>query len=213
MNDSRPSAPGPEPLVFVIDDDDSVRRSVSRLLRSFQFAVETFASAEEFLKRDRYDGVGCIVLDVRMPGLDGMALQNILIDAGRSMPIIFVTGHGDIPMGVKAMKKGAADFLPKPFDDEEFIEAVRRAIEKDKKAKADYAEVHDILTGIELLTPREHEILRHVMSGMLNKQIAYKLNIAEKTVKVHRSHIMEKLNAGSVAELTRLAMKAGIEPL
>ena len=213
MNDSRPSAPGPEPLVFVIDDDDSVRRSVSRLLRSFQFAVETFASAEGFLKRDRYDGVGCIVLDVRMPGLDGMALQNILIDAGRSMPIIFVTGHGDIPMGVKAMKKGAADFLPKPFDDEEFIEAVRRAIEKDKKAKTDYAEVHDILTGIELLTPREHEILRHVMSGMLNKQIAYKLNIAEKTVKVHRSHIMEKLNAGSVAELTRLAMKAGIEPL
>jgi len=213
MSDSRPPIPGPEPLVFVIDDDDSVRRSVSRLLRSFQFTVETFASAEGFLERGRCDGIGCIVLDVRLPGLDGMALQNILNDAGWAMPIIFITGHGDIPMGVEAMKRGAADFLPKPFDDEEFIEAVRRAIEKDKKAKTHYAEVHDILARIELLTPREHEILRHVMSGMLNKQIAYKLNISEKTVKVHRSRIMEKLNAGSVAELTRIALKAGIEPL
>ena len=213
MSDSRPPITGPEPLVFVIDDDDSVRRSVSRLLRSFQFTVETFASAEGFLERGRCDGIGCIVLDVRLPGLDGMALQNILNDAGWAMPIIFITGHGDIPMGVEAMKRGAADFLPKPFDDEEFIEAVRRAIEKDKKVKTHYAEVHDILARIELLTPREHEILRHVMSGMLNKQIAYKLNIAEKTVKVHRSRIMGKLNTGSVAELTRIALKAGIEPL
>ena len=129
------------------------------------------------------------------------------------MPIIFITGHGDIPMSVEAMKKGAADFLSKPFDDEELLEAVRKAIEEDRKAKAERAEVHDILKRMERLTPREKEILRYVITGMLNKQIALKLDIAEKTVKVHRGRIMEKLNAGSVAELARLAEKAGIKPL
>jgi len=199
------------PTVFIIDDDPSVRKSLSRLVRSLGFGSESFASAEEFLGRERYDGVGCIVLDVRMPGLSGMELQNELVKGEFSMPIIFITGHGDIPMSVQAMKKGAVDFLPKPFDDDELLEAVQKAIEKDREAKAERSATRDILTRIERLTTRECEILRYVITGMLNKQIAFKLDIAEKTVKVHRGRIMEKLGAHSVAELVRLAEKAGIE--
>jgi len=199
------------PTVFIIDDDPSVRKSLSRLVRSLGFGSESFASAEEFLGRERYDGVGCIVLDVRMPGLGGMELQDELVKGEFSMPIIFITGHGDIPMSVQAMKKGAVDFLPKPFDDDELLEAVQKAIEKDREAKAERSATRDILTGIERLTTRECEILRYVITGMLNKQIAFKLDIAEKTVKVHRGRIMEKLGAHSVAELVRLAEKAGIE--
>jgi FixJ family two-component response regulator len=199
------------PTVFIIDDDPSVRKSLSRLVRSLGFGSESFASAEEFLGRERYDGVGCIVLDVRMPGLSGMELQDELVKGEFSMPIIFITGHGDIPMSVQAMKKGAVDFLPKPFDDDELLEAVQKAIEKDREAKAERSATRDILTRIERLTTRECEILRYVITGMLNKQIAFKLDIAEKTVKVHRGRIMEKLGAHSVAELVRLAEKAGIE--
>jgi len=200
------------PTVFVIDDDASVCKSLGRLFRSLGFDAETFASAELFLKREHYDGIGCLVLDVRMPGLSGMDLQDELSRADYSMPIIFITGHGNIPMSVQAMKKGAVNFLAKPFDDEELLQAVREAIEKDRGAKAERAEVHDIRRRIELLTPREVEILRYVITGMLNKQIALKLGIAEKTVKVHRGRIMEKLRVDSVAELVRLAEKAGIEP-
>jgi FixJ family two-component response regulator len=202
----------PKPTVFVIDDDASVRKSLSRLLRSSGFDTETFASAEQFLEREHYQGVGCIVLDVRMPGLSGMDLQEELNQAGYIMPIIFITGHGDIPMSVQAMKKGAVDFLTKPFDDEELLQAIRRAIIKDKKGNAERIERDDILRRMEQLTPREDEILRYVITGMLNKQIALELDIAEKTVKVHRGRIMEKLNVGSVAELVRLAEKASIEP-
>jgi len=198
--------------VFVVDDDSSVLKSLVRLLRSLEFDVETFASAELFLARKHYDGIGCIVLDVRMPGLSGMDLQDQLSQADYSMPIIFITGHGNIPMSVQAMKKGAVDFLTKPFDDEELLQAVKKAIEKDRKAKAERAEVHEALTRIEQLTPRENEILRYVITGMLNKQIALKLDIAEKTVKIHRGRIMEKLGVNSVADLVRLAEKAGIEP-
>jgi FixJ family two-component response regulator len=176
------------------------------------FQVETFPSAEQFLERAHYDGVGCIVLDVRMPGLSGMDLQEELSKAEYSMPIIFITGHGDIPMSVEAMKKGAVDFLPKPFDDEELLQAVRAAIEKDRIARAEHTEVHEIRRRIERLTPRENEILRYIITGMLNKQIALKLDIAEKTVKVHRGRVMEKLGVDSVAELVRLAEKAGIKP-
>jgi two-component system response regulator FixJ len=201
-----------KPTVFIIDDDASVRTSLARLLRSAGFDVETFASAELFLEREHYDGVGCIVLDVRMPGISGIDLQDELSKADYSMPIVFITGHGNIPMGVQAIKKGAVDFLAKPFDDEELLQAVREAIEKDKKARAEYSEVLDIQGRIELLTAREREILRYVITGMLNKQIAYKLGIAEKTVKVHRGRIMEKLSVGSVADLVRLAEKAGIKP-
>jgi FixJ family two-component response regulator len=202
-----------KPTVFVIDDDASVRKSLSRLLGSLGFDAETFASAEQFLKRDHYDGVGCIVLDVRMPGLSGMDLQEELNKADYHMPIIFITGHGDIPMSVEAMKKGAVDFLTKPFDDEELLEAVRKAIEKDRKSRADSIEVQGIRRRMERLTPREREIVRYVITGMLNKQIALKLDIAEKTIKVHRGRIMEKLCVDSVAELVRLAEKAGIKPL
>ena len=202
-----------KPTVFVIDDNASVCKSLSRLLRSMGLDVEVFASAELFLKREHYGGVGCILLDVQMPGLSGMDLQQELNKADYHIPIIFITGHGDIPISVEAMKKGAVDFLTKPFDDEELLEAVRKAIEKDRKAKAERAEVHDILKRMERLTPREKEIVRYVITGMLNKQIALKLDIAEKTVKVHRGRIMEKLCVDSVAELVRLAEKAGTKPL
>jgi FixJ family two-component response regulator len=158
------------------------------------------------------NGIGCIILDVQMPGLSGMDLQKELNKADYHMPIIFITGHGDIPMGVEAMKKGAVDFLTKPFDDKELLQAVEKAIEKDRQTRAEYDETLDIRRRIELLTPRENEILRYIITGMLNKQIALKLDIAEKTVKVHRGRIMEKLGVASVAELVRLAEKVGIEP-
>jgi FixJ family two-component response regulator len=201
-----------KPTVFVIDDDASVRKGLSRLLRSLGFDVEVFPSAEEFLEREHYEGVGCIVLDVRMPGLSGMDLQDELNKAECSMPIIFITGHGDIPMSVQAMKRGAADFLSKPFDDDELLRAVNEAVATARSAEAERADTGDALRRIERLTPREHEILRYVISGMLNKQIAFRLDIAEKTVKVHRGHIMVNLGVNSVAELVRLAEKAGIEP-
>jgi len=203
----------PNPTVFVIDDDPSVLKSLLRLLRSLGFDTETFASAELFLARKHYDGVGCLVLDVQMPGLSGMDLQDALSKADYSMPIIFITGHGNIPMSVQAMKKGAVDFLTKPFDDKELMQAVKKAIEQDRTAKAERAEVHDALKRIEQLTLREQEVLRFVITGMLNKQIGLKLDIAEKTVKVHRGRIMEKLCVDSVADLVRLAEKAGIKPL
>lgn len=200
------------PRVFVIDDDPSIRKSLSRLLRSLEFEVETFASAELFLKRDPYDGVGCIILDVSMPGLDGLALQDKLSEADYTIPIVFITGHGDIPMSVRAMKKGAVDFLPKPFDDEELLQAVKSAIAKDGNTKAGQRDVEQTIERFKGLTPRELEIIRYIISGMLNKQIGFKLGIAEKTVKVHRGHIMEKLHVSSVAELVRLSEKAGIKP-
>jgi len=201
-----------KPTVFIIDDDASVCKSLSRLLRAAGHETETFTSAEQFLKREHDQGVGCIILDVRMPGLSGMDLQDDLNKADCSMPVIFITGHGNIPMSVQAMKKGAVDFLTKPFDDEELLQAVESALEKDRKAKAERAEVHDILKRMERLTPREYEILRYVVTGMMNKQIAANLGIAEKTVKVHRGRIIEKLCVHSVAELVRLAEKVGIEP-
>ncbi len=199
-------------VVFIIDDDPSVRKSLSRLLRSIGQTVETFSSAEEFLARDRFNGIGCILLDVQMPGLSGMDLQAALSKAETSMPIVFITGHGDIPMSVEAMRKGAVHFLTKPFDDNELLRAIGEAIEKDRKAKAEQTELQDLREHIRLLTPREYEILRYVITGMLNKQIAFTLGIAEKTVKIHRGRVMEKLRVNSVAELVRLAEKAGFEP-
>lgn len=202
----------PQPAVFVIDDDVSVRRGLSYLLVAAGYKVETYSSAEAFLTREKYNGVGCIILDVRMPGLSGMELQEKLIRSVYSMPIIFLTGHGDIPMGVQAMRKGAVDFLTKPCDDEQLLGAIQRAIEKAREARARFEEVEEIRRRIELLTPRENEVLRYVITGMLNKQIAANLAIAEATVKIHRGRIMEKLCAESIADLVRLAQKAGIEP-
>jgi FixJ family two-component response regulator len=202
----------PQATVFVIDDDPSVRKSLSRLLRSAGHGVEAFSSAEEFLAREHFDGIGCMILDVQMPGLSGMDLQAELIKAETSMPIVFITGYGDIPMSVEAMRKGAVHFLSKPIDDNDLLAAVKEAIEKDRKAKAEQAEIHDIRNRLSLLTPREYEILRYVITGMLNKEIAFALNIAEKTVKIHRGRVIQKLHVDSVAELVRLAEKAGIDP-
>ena len=203
---------GPNPTIFIIDDDSSMRRALSYLLQSAGYKVETYSSAEKFLQRDPYDGVGCMLLDVRMPGLSGMDLQEKLMRPDYMMPIIFLTGHGELSMGVHAMKKGAVDFLTKPCDDEQLLAAVNRAIEKDMQARGSYKEKQEIRRRIELLTPRENEILRYVITGLLNKQIAATLGIAEPTVKIHRGRIMEKLRAESVADLVRMAGKAGIEP-
>jgi FixJ family two-component response regulator len=203
---------GPNPTIFVIDDDAPMRSALSYLLQSAGYKVETHSSAEEFLRREHYDGVGCIILDVRMPGLSGMDLQEKLMRSDYRMPIIFLTGHGELSIAVQAMKKGAIDFLTKPCDDEQLLGAVQSAIEKDMQARGSYEEKQKIRRRIELLTPRENEILHYVIGGMLNKQIAAKLGIAEPTVKIHRGRIMEKLCAESVADLVRLAGKAGLEP-
>jgi FixJ family two-component response regulator len=205
--------PLPKSTVFIVDDDASVRRALSYLLESSGYRVETYPSAEKFLARERYEGVGCIILDVQMPGLSGIELHEKLIRSVYSMPIIFLTGHGDIPMSVQAMKKGAVDFLTKPCDDEQLLGAIQNAIEKAREERQRFEEAEEIRRRMGRLTPRENEILRHVITGMLNKQIATKLAISEATVKIHRGRIMEKLNAESVADLVRLAEKAGIEPL
>jgi FixJ family two-component response regulator len=199
-------------IIFIVDDDASVRKSLLRLLGSYGLTVETFDSAEQFLQREPYDGTGCIILDVRMPGLSGIALHDELARTDYPVPVIFITGHGDIPMGVEAMKKGASDFLPKPFEESQLLNAVNRALEKSARDRADRTEAERARNRIDRLTPREKEVLPYIIAGMLNKQIAFKLDIAEKTIKVHRGHIMEKLGVDSVAELVRFADKANIKP-
>ena len=201
-----------EPIVFVVDDDVSVRNGLKRLIRSVGLEVETFASAEEFLDHDHPDKPSCLVLDVRMPGLSGLDLQEELAAQGLEMPIIFVTGHGDVRMSVRAMKAGAVDFLEKPFDDQDLLDAIQGAIERDRLAREEHAEVADILRRIESLTPREYEVFTLVITGMLNKQIAAELGASEKTIKVHRARVMQKMQVVSIAELVRLAEKAGTTP-
>jgi FixJ family two-component response regulator len=196
--------------LFVIDDDDSVRRSLKNLLQSLNYDVETFASAEQFLARKPFRGIGCIILDVRMPGLSGIDLQERLIQTEHPLPIVFITGHGDLPMGVDAMKKGAVDFLPKPFDDEQLITAVELALEKERKARAEFDRMQSFRKRLDRLSPREYEVFCQVITGRLNKQIAAALNIAEQTVKIHRGRVMQKLKVDSLAELVRLAENAGI---
>ena len=203
----------PGPVVFVVDNDASVRKSLARLLRAEGYETETFGSAEEFLQHASQKEGGCIILDVRMPGKSGMQLQEDLSNTSSTLPIIFITGHGSLPMGVQAMKKGAIDFLSKPFDDDQLMAAVGAAIEKSRRAKADRAECDAVQGKVNLLTKREREILHHVITGMPNREIAFSLGIAEQTVKIHRSHIMEKLGAHSVAELVRFADKAGFAPV
>lgn len=199
-------------MVFIIDDDFSVRKGLGRLIKSAGFKVETFASAEEFLQRKRYSGPSCLVLDVRMPGVSGIDLQKELIQKGISLPIIFITGHGDIPMSVKAMKDGAVDFLPKPFDGKELLSAIDRAIDKAVHARKKEAEKVKIQRKVNALTPREYQVLRWVITGMLNKQIARRMKVTEKTIKVHRGRAMHKMQAVSVADLVRLTQKCGINP-
>ncbi len=200
------------PQVFIVDDDASVRKSLERLIRSARLRVETFASANAFLEREVCEEPCCLVLDVQMPGLNGLELQRVLAEQRRTIPIVFMTEHGDIPMGIQTMKNGAVDFLPKPFEARDLLTAVRLAIEKDTLAKRKQANRADFQRHVETLTPREHEVFRWVITGMLNKQIAYELDASEKTVKVHRGRVMHKLNVGSVAELVRLAEKVDVTP-
>ena len=199
----------PPPTVFVVDDDAAVLKSLSRLLRSAGLAVATFSSPRQFLDRHDPDTPGCLVLDVAMPGLNGLELQQALIASGHELPIIFLTGHGDIPMTVQAMKRGAVDFLTKPVNDENLLKAIRVAIEKDRLQRQARANVTEIQQRLATLTPREREVLQHVISGQLNKQIAADLGTVEKTVKVHRARVMQKMKVQSVAELVRLAERAG----
>ena len=199
--------------VFVVDDDSSVRKGLKRLLKSAGYSVETFDSAEAFLTCDSgCDGPACLVLDVQMPGLNGLDLQEKLVSRDYAMPIIFITGHGDIPTSVRAMKKGAVEFLTKPFDERDLIDAVQEALQKDFQTRCVLREREDIQKRLATLTPREHEILTYVIAGLSNKQIAYVLNISEKTVKAHRGRVMEKTGVESLAELVRLAEKAGVKP-
>jgi FixJ family two-component response regulator len=199
--------------VYVVDDDASVRRGLRRLLKSAGYSVESFNSAQAFLEADpSCQDPACLILDMKMPGMTGSHLQQKLLERDYAVPIIFITGHGDVPMSVKAMKTGAVDFLTKPFDEGALLDAVEEALKKDSKNRETIDERQSLLKKIESLTTREYEILTYVITGMLNKQIAYALNISEKTVKVHRGRVMEKLGLDSVAQLVRMADKAGIPP-
>jgi FixJ family two-component response regulator len=203
---------GASELVGVVDDDQSVRRGLRRLFRSAGYAAETFASAEDYLARELFEGPTCLVLDVRMPGLNGLGLQKELEARGGCEQIIFITGHSDVPTATQAMKNGAVDFLLKPFDSEELIEAVKNALLRGKEQLGKRAERRRARGLIDKLTPREFEVLRFVIIGMLNKQIAAELQTAEKTVKVHRGRVMQKLRLTSVPDLVRLTQIAGISP-
>jgi FixJ family two-component response regulator len=197
-------------IVFLVDDDPRILTALARLLRAADFETRSFTSAEEFLQK--HDVPGCLVLDVSMKGMSGIELRGWLADAGCERPVIFLTGHGDIPMGVQAMKSGAVDFLVKPVEGEKLLAAVRLALDKDRVDRLARAALTDVETRLASLTPRENEILRHVIAGLLNKQIAAELGTSEKTVKAHRGRVMRKMGVRSVADLTRATMRAGIVP-
>ena len=201
-----------EPTVFIIDDDPSARRGLTRLVRAAGMNAESFASATDFLASGKADGPGCIVLDVRMPGMTGPDLQEQLCESEYCMPVIFLSGHADVPTAAQAMKKGAVDFLTKPVDRDDLLHAIRVSLARDAKNRARRAESSAVNEQIEILTPREHEVMTYVITGIPNKRIAYELGISEETVKIHRGRVMHKLEIESVAELVRLCGKSGIDP-
>jgi FixJ family two-component response regulator len=201
-----------EPRVFVVDDDQSVRTSLANLLATEDYAVEIFASAAEYLARVPHPGPACLVLDVRLPGLDGFALERQLTEEARMEQIVFITGHGDIPMGIGAMKRGAADFLPKPFRDDELLSAVAQALARSAQNWQQRGEVAESRARLAKLTPREFQVFRLVIAGLLNKEIGAELCITLRTTKTHRARVMQKMGVVSVAELVRLAQKAGVAP-
>jgi FixJ family two-component response regulator len=206
MRESRES----DAVIAVVDDDPSVRLGLQRLIRSMGWQAETFASAREFLDRSSTDAPSCLVLDLQLPGLSGLDLQKQMTEAGLETPIVFLTGHADVPASVRAMKAGATEFLTKPVDEQDLLKAIRDAVERDRLNRQQHAEMRGLQSRYESLTGREQEVMQQVISGLLNKQIAGKLKITEDTVKFHRGHIMRKMRADSLADLVRMAQNLGI---
>jgi FixJ family two-component response regulator len=204
------SAHESSPVIAIVDDDPSVREGLKSLIRSAGWRVETFASAQEFLTCRGADAPSCLILDLQLPGLSGLDLQQRMAEVNLEIPIVFLTGHGDIPASVQAMKAGAIEFLTKPVEEEGILKAIQEALQRDQHMRRQHAEIHDLRSRYGTLTAREREVMQQVISGLLNKQVAAELNITEYTVKIHRAHVMQKMRANSLADLVRMAESLGI---